>query len=219
MTKRSFMEYCLQQPLVKQHSRKTSYRKGELLYRSGSKIEAIGLVVKGLLRTSSYTREGKELCSAIFTEHSVVSEYLYLTKSPIYSFDLITAAPSTVCWIPTNIFEKIAMKDPQGMVLYVEHLAHRGIENQRLIKCLTYKTIRERICYWIASTNNNLSLNLEDIPQDLVIPGSQEVYSALLHVTRASISYEINRMEAEGFFIREGHHLQAIDRQRILKNL
>lgn len=219
MDQLKFIDYCLNHPLVTVNGQEKTYKKGTLLTTAGAEITKIGIVTKGVLKTCNYTRVGKELCSTIFDQGSVVLEYLHLMKKRYYTFDLIAVSPCTICWIPIKIFDEIALNNQQGLALYVEHLAHRGMETQRLVSCLGYKTIRERICYWIASSNNNLELNQKNIPKNIKLPGSQELFSALLHVTRASISQELNRMEAEGFFTRNRNVLSNVNDTKILATL
>ena len=102
--------------------------------------------------------------------------------------------------------------------LYIEHLANKGLENQRLINCLSYKTIRDRICYWIIS-KDNLGIDFTKSPTEIELDISQETLSEFLRVSRASLNQELQKMEEEGFFEKKKNSLVKINKNKIIRNL
>lgn len=214
----AFIDYCLNHEKVINHTRQESYKKGDVIETIGTRIREIGIVNKGLLKTVNYSAEGKELNTTLFFTNSILLEYLYFNDNLNYTYDLVVLRPTTVTWIPTKIFKSVVFEDSLGMELYVHHLIERGLESQRIIACLNYPTIRERICYWIAS-KNSLEIGRSDIKPDMELPFTQEIFAKLIKVSRASLNQELHRMEDEGFFTMTRKALTQINQEKIWDNL
>lgn len=218
MYKTKFLDHLLKDDLVKSNGKTEIYKKNFILKTSLTKITEIGIVIDGYLKGVNYTKDGKELCNSIFSPSSIILEYLYLSGIDYYIYDLIALTKVKITWVPADIFKAIIYDDIENLKLYVEHLASRGLENQRLINCLSYKTIRDRICYWVVS-ENNLEMDYNKIPSKVEIDISQGAFSEFLCVSRASLSQELHKMEEEGFFMKRKNSLENIDKYKIFENL
>ncbi|MGY3751054.1 Crp/Fnr family transcriptional regulator [Vagococcus acidifermentans] len=218
MCETEFIQACLNHPDIHRNVVTKRYKKKRLLETAGTPISHIGFVLDGFLKAITYTKDGKELCSSVFTKGSILLEYLYLSGNADYTFDLVTLSKARISWIPVDVFAEAVLNDNQLLRLYIKHLAVRGVDNQRMITCLGYKTIRERICYWISS-EGNLELDLCKIPTHVRLPVSQEAFAALINVTRASLNQELHRMEDESFFKLNKKILTHINKEKILANL
>lgn len=218
MDRSNFLNNFLNDDLVKTKGKIRDYKKNFILETTGNKINEIGIVIEGYLKGVSYTKDGREICESIFSSSSIIVEYLFLSGVEYYKYDLVTLTKSEVLWIPTNIFKEIIYEDKINSRLYIEHLAKKGLENQRLINCLSYKTIRDRVCYWIISKDNS-GIDFTKAPTEIEIDISQETLSELLCVSRASLNQELQKMEEEGLFKKNKNTLVKINKTEILKNL
>ncbi|WP_334332243.1 MULTISPECIES: Crp/Fnr family transcriptional regulator [unclassified Companilactobacillus] len=217
MEKSDFINGILHHPLVENNYRIESYKRNTIIRTPGTLITHVGIVMDGYLKAISYSKYGKEMCGSIFGPNSIILEYLYLSGDMYYTYNLASINNCKICWLPIETFSKIVLDDKKFSKIYIQQLAQRGLENQRLIACLGYKTVRERIAYWILSDG---VLSTEEGPNLKVeFPVSQEAFSEILHVTRSSLNQELHKMSSEGFFQISRNVLTHIDKEKLVSEI
>ncbi|QAT21031.1 Crp/Fnr family transcriptional regulator [Pediococcus acidilactici] len=217
MEQRDFVKSILQHPLIRNHCRIEEYKRNIIVKTPGILITEIGIVLKGYLKAIIYSRCGKEMCETIFGPNSIVLEYLHFSGDKRSTYNLGSINQCQICWIPIENFSKVVLEDPEFSKMYIRQLAKRGLENQRLITCLGYKTVRERIAYWIISSGNSAMESTE--ATELEFPVSQEVFSEILHVTRSSLNQELQKMSADGLFAVKRNVLKNIDYAKLVNEI
>lgn len=202
-----------QHPVYGEKLQYKTYKRSQILRNQQEPIEHFGLVVEGLLKAERYTTQGDELCCCYFENNDVFPGLLYYTGTPTYTYTLVAVKKTTVAWISVSDMEKIFSRDHDMMYAFMLYTARRGMKNQFLLSCLEYRTIRERIAYWIA-TMSELSKG-----ERILLPHSQTIWANTLHVSRASLNQELKHMEKEGFFKIEGNELVLMDQKGMDKIL
>lgn len=85
----SFAQFCISDSRyedLRTHFTQKTYRAGECVQSEGDTITHFGIVVSGILKAVSYSRDGEELCNAYFEEEDVFPEFLYLTGNRHYTY-------------------------------------------------------------------------------------------------------------------------------------
>lgn len=218
MENEGFVETLFKYPSVSEYQKVIKYPKNTTIKMGKDRINNIGIVQRGCLKAVNYSKNGEAIFSTIFMEKGVILEYLYLAGSTLCTYNLVSLSDVTICWIPIEVFSAAIRENLQLSQLYIDHLVQRGLENQRLITCLSYKTIRERIVYWILS-KNNLEVNPEKIPDELYFPISQEIFAEFLHVARPSLSHELHKMQEAGYFKVRRKKFIAINKAKMLAEI
>lgn len=217
MDKCDFINSILHHPLIAGKYHIESYRRNTIVRTPGTLITHVGIVMEGYLKAISYSKYGREICESIFGPDSIILEYLYLSGDMYYTYNLASINCCKICWVPINDFSKVVLGDEKFSRLYIQQLANRGLETQRLIACLGYKTVRERVCYWILSEG---MLSSEKGPNiKAKFPVSQEAFSEILHVTRSSLSQELHKMSNEGYFQINHNVLTHIDKNKLVNEI
>lgn len=214
MKKCDFIENILQNPIVSGNYHLEKYKRNTIIRTPGTLITHVGIVKKGYLKAITYSKYGKEMCSSLFSPDSIILEYLYLSGDMYYTYNLASISDCEICWIPIEVFSKVVFGDKKFSQIYIQQLAKRGLENQRLIACLGYKTVRERIAYWILS--DELISTESDTDLRVEFPVSQEAFSEILHVTRSALNQELHKMNQEGFFKINHNILSHIDKDKLV---
>lgn len=204
-----FATLCLKHPLWKTKFKFRTYKSAETILAIDAPITHFGIVVEGILKADHFTRDGDELCCAYFENDDVFPEFLYFTGEKNYTYSLICAKKTEVAWISTSDFEEMIEQDPVLMYAFMLYLSKRGMKNQLMLNCLNYQTIRKRIAYWLLGMHN---LSQKGV---FVLPRSQTMWANMLHVSRSSLNQELKRMENEGCFRIEGHHLIVLDQEKL----
>jgi CRP-like cAMP-binding protein len=217
MEQRDFVNSILKHPLIDGNYRIEDYKRNIIVKTPGTLITEIGIVLKGYLKAIIYSKYGKEMCESIFGPNSIILEYLHFSGDKRFTYNLGSINHCRICWIPIELFSKVVLEDNDFSKMYIHQLAKRGMENQRIITCLGYKTVRERVAYWIISSGILAEENLENY--EVEFPVSQEVFSEILHVTRSSLNQELQRMSIDGFFKVKRNVLKHIDRDKLIDEI
>ena len=202
----TFASACLHHPIFGDSFHLKTYQAAEFVRTIGSPIEECGIVDYGCLKTTGYTIEGQERCSGYFYKGDVFPELLYFTGNKEYGYDLVAVTTAAVAWINAKTFAVMLQEDRRLSYLFVLYLSKRGLKSQMLLGLTCYRTVRERVAFWI--------LWMEKIAADkrILVP-SQVIWANELRVARASLNKEIGRMEDQNFFSIKDHLLEILDRE------
>ena len=190
---------------------KKTYRAGECVQSEGDTITHFGIVVSGILKAVSYSRDGEELCNAYFEEEDVFPEFLYLTGNRHYTYLLYVEKRAEVLWIPIFLLEEMLSADAGLVSALLCYVSQRGLKNQLYLNCLNYQTVRERIAYWIMGVRK-IEARQE---QEVHMPRSQRIFANMLHVNRSSLNQELKQMEREGYFRLDKERLLHVEGERL----
>ena len=190
-----------------------TYKSGQVIHTPGDVIDRIGIVVSGILKAEDATLGGRERCGAYFDEGDTFPEFLYFAGDKRYTYTLAAVRRTTVAWMPISTFEEMIFEDRRMSRALMLHISWRGLRNQRLLDCLGYQTIRQRVACWLV-TMGDLSGGAE-----VRLPGSQTIWANTLRVSRSSLNQELGRMEREGYFQRGPGVLRLLDREGLEKLL
>ena len=196
-----FAHCCMHHPRYAQKLQYKSYPRNTILHTPSDPIEAFGLVVSGTLKAERYTAQGDALCCAYFEDNDVFPELLYFTGKKQYSYTLVSIRKTCIAWMKVEDVEEMLQEDPKMMHAFLLYLSKRGMKNQMLLSCLEYRTIRQRIAYWL--------INMNHLVQDdkIPLPHSQSIFANMLHVSRSSLNQELKMMEKDGLIKVMEHEL------------
>lgn len=186
-----------------------TYRAGECIQSEGDTITHFGIVVSGILKAVSYSRDGEELCNAYFEEEDIFPEFLYLSGSRHYTYLLYVEKRAEVLWIPIFLLEEMLSADAGLVSALLCYVSQRGLKNQLYLNCLNYQTVRERIAYWI------VGIRKIESRQEVHMPRSQRIFANMLHVSRSSLNQELKQMEREGFFRLDKEKMLQVEGERL----
>lgn len=186
-----------------------TYKRSQTLRLEQDPIDHFGFVVDGVLKAERYTTQGDGLCSAYFENNDVFPELLYFTGKRVYTYTLVAVRKTTVAWMNASDMEEMLNNDHDMMYSFMLYLSKRGMKNQLMLSCLDYRTIRERIAFWI--TNMNRISENDHVP----LPRSQTIWANMLHVSRSSLNQELKHMEEDQLIRRDNHYLYVLDKVRL----
>lgn len=203
----SFAASCLNNEKFREKFQYRTYASGQCIREEGDGITHLGIVVSGVLKAVSYSRNGTELCNAYFNAQDSFPEFLYLTGSRLYTYSLYVEKKARICWIPIPVLEEMLGEDPALTGGLLNYLSQQGLKNQLYLNCLNYQTIRERVAFWI--------LGIQKIEEGDVVhmPGSQKILANMLHVSRSSLNQELRQMQREGYFSIEKEMMYDINEE------
>lgn len=191
-------------------SKECSYSSNELIIKDGEDIKDICIIIDGVLKSTEYTSDGKELNSSYFYSGKDLNSvypfagdsfpfYLVFGGVKKYFFNTYSLNKSKVIWLPVDKLMPIIEKDPIFIKNILQFVSEYTCYSKMILRGVQYRKIEERLAFWM--------LNLNNPKGDILIPHSQEVLADILHVSRSSLNQELKRLESEMLISVNGRYI------------
>lgn len=194
-----------------------SYHANERILAEGEPIDAICVILSGVLKSTEYTMEGKELNSSYFFEGKVIPGgdafpfYLVYGGEKTYFFSTYCLKKATVVWLPVKTLFPIIEKDPVFLHNILVFVSQYSRYSRALLRCVQYRKVIERLAFWLTHVN--------DPGHPIPIPNSQEVLADMLHVNRSSLNQALGEMDDAGLIMLEGRTILVLDENKLRDSL
>lgn len=190
--------------------REASYSSNDLVISAGEDIKEICIILEGVLRCTEFTNVGKPVNSSYYGPGVSFPFYMLYGGESVYSFDTYAIRKTKVVWLAWDDIKKIIEEDINFMRNVMIYIAEFTCYNQRVLRALQYRRVRDRLVYWLVNINNpSITIN---------IPISQEVIADILHVNRSTLNRELNILRDAGAIAIANKRIDVLDFQ-YLKNL
>ena len=199
----------LMNKLKKVKTDRRKYGNGTIVYFEGDPIEAIGFVLKGMLKASHYTCTGKEVSTHYFYEGDMFPELMVLSGIHHYSYYLVCEKNSEIEWMSLQSFRELIHTEKEMMETLLKHVSIRGYRNELRLRCLHYHRMDERLAYYL--------LYNDQMKKDgwIYIPFSQKVLADLLNVSRSVLNQELMTFESLGWIKREKERINILRPEKL----
>jgi len=208
--------------ILKINSRECVYAANELIIEEGEEIKDICVILEGVLKSTEYTSDGKELNSSYFyVGKKINSSYpfagdafpFYLIYGGIkrYFFNTYSVKKSRVIWLPVKELLPIIERDSIFLKNVLQFVAEYACYSKIILRGVQYRKIEDRLAYWM--------LNLNDPDKDIPIPYSQEVLADILHVSRSSLNQELKRLKNEKIISYNGKSIKILNKNYFKERL
>lgn len=188
-----------------------TYEANELILADGEEIRDIGMILKGVIKSTEYTKNGKELNSSYFFGGDAFPFYLIYGGVKRYFFNTYCLKKASLIWVPVDQIMPIVHSDPifmQNILVFVSKYTVYSKMNLRMVQ---YRKISDRLSYWL--------IHMNDPSQRIKIPNSQGVLADILHVSRSSLNQEFKKLQQAGILKLEGKYIHIQDESYLRKNL
>ena len=196
---------------------KKSYQANERIIEEGEPIDDICVILSGVLKSTEYTLEGKELNSSYFFEGKVIPGgdafpfYLVYGGEKNYFFSTYCLKKATVVWLPVKELFPVIEKDPVFLHNVLVFVSHYSRYSRAMLRCVQYRKVTERLAFWLTHVN--------DPGHPIPIPNSQEVLADMLHVNRSSLNQALGEMDDAGLIMLEGRTILVLDENKLRDSL
>lgn len=186
------------------------FGKGQAVYMCGSADASIYVIERGLVKTSMYSREGKEHLVTIHAAGEVFGEQCLVSDERV---ETATAMTETIVWrIPRDRF--MAVMAEQGLLAdFVKCLTARLLDQRQVATELVTLESEQRL----ATTLLRLSDKFGKRRGDRILIGqrfTQEELSRMMGTTRSRVGYFLKRFRRIGLINENPHGLIEVNRER-----
>ncbi len=172
------------------------YKKGELIFMQGNKLEGLYIINHGKIKIFKYTKEGKEQILYILSEGNFIGELSLLnTEEVSYYAEAIEALD--ICLIKKSDFDEILKVKPQISLRILEVISQRLSKLEGLVQSLGTKDVEARIAQMLLDLKEEYGIEAADYTE-LTIPLTREDMANYIGVTRETISRKLSNFQEEG---------------------
>lgn len=190
------------------------YSPGERIHNEGDPIDEICVIVRGVLKSTEYTADGKELNSSYFFGEDTIPGgdafpfYLVYGGEKFYYFNTVCLKKAEVVWLPVKELFPVIHRDSRFLQNVLVFVSQYSRYSRQLLRCVQYRKVTDRIAFWLTRVSEG----------DVVrIPNSQEVLGDMLHVNRTSLNAGLKELEHEGVIRVEGKDIHILDRDDLME--
>ena len=185
------------------------YNKGDVIYHSGSVVDAIGLVVSGGVNIEQNDVWGNVSILDNIGAGRVFAEAYVCAKKAILMIDVVAAEPSKILFLNMNIIAETCdnscpfyMKIVQNMLSI---MAEKNLNLSRKISHTTPKSIRDRLLSYLSYQAAVQGRNQFEIPFNRL------QLANYLCVDRSALSNELGKMKRDGLISYEKNKFSLLN--------
>lgn len=191
-----------------------TYHANEMILSEGAPIDHFCIMLEGVIKTTEYTSDGKQLNSSYFFGGETLPGgdafpfYMVYGEQSHYFCDTYCVKRARVIWLPVAQLCPVIERDPVFLLNILRFVSAYAQYSKHLMRCVQYRKVEDRLAYWL--------MNLNDPTQRIAIPNSQEVLADMLHVNRSSLNQALKYVEEKGVIRRQGKYIWVQDPDYLL---
>lgn len=172
------------------------YKKGEVLFHMGDKVDSIFIMNEGSVKAYKYTTEGREQILYIFSSGDFLGEqYLLSNQKAGYTVEALERVK--ICTLSKPQFRQLLTKHPDIGVKIIEELGIRMNRLENTLQSMGIRSVDARISSLLLDFSSKYG---EQTSEGILIrlPLSREGMANYLGIARETISRKLIQMENEG---------------------
>lgn len=182
-------------------------RHGDNILSPGMQGDALYVLCEG--NAAAYSADSdKNVLLRTFSPYEMFGISNLFTNQP-FATRIVAKTDCTVLMLPKAFMIYLIDHDSEVRYRYIAFLAQKTLYLNQKISCLTAGSAEQRLAYW-------LDANAEDDLVQLALPMS--ALCTMLDMGRASLYRAFDKLEQDGFIIREQKTVRLLDRNRMLHN-
>ena len=171
--------------------RRKAYTRRETIFHAGSKVQEIGIVLRGTVHIENLDLWGSKSLLSSLSAGQVFAE-TYACCGEALMVDAVAAEDCAVLFVHTAALQAAGPWQPMLVQNLLQVSMRKNLELSQRIFCTTPKTIRARLLtYFSAQAAKSGSLQFE-------IPLNRQQLADYLNLDRSALSKELGKMRDEG---------------------
>ncbi len=199
------------------NKKEQTYHANERILEEGEPIDHICVIVSGVLKSTEYTLDGKELNSSYFFGEDTYPGgdafpfYLVYGGMKNYFYHTYCLKKAHVVWLPVDELQPIINSDPVFLQNVLTFVSQYTCYSKLMLRCVQYRRVKDRLAYWL--------MHLNDPNGSIRIPNSQEVLADMLHVNRSTLNQALQAYVDEEVIRMDGQNIWVIDKETLCQNI
>lgn len=176
-------------------AKKKSYKKDTVLFAAGSKLDSVGIVIKGAVQIVRDDVYGNRTITANLTTSDIFGEVFACLKTKEIPISVVSATDCEILYVNFKKVLQATCKDKLSSILLENMLTILAQKNYLLtekLEIVTAKNIRDRI--WSYFLRQKIAMKSDTF----TIPFNRQELADYLSVNRSALSRELSSMKDEG---------------------
>lgn len=195
----------------------SSFKKGEVIFTTGSKAHKLYIVCSGKTKVCKYTSDGKEQIIYILAPGDFIGAF-NLLKEDEFDFDMVALEPTTISTLEKAQFDTLILSNPSITLKVFEKAYERIIKAEQLVERLSLQSLDSRVA----------GLLLDLIPAFghkttegilLKLTMNREELGSYSGITRETMSRKLNLFQENGWLKLMGTKQILVIDKKALENV
>jgi len=170
-------------------------RKQQILFAQGDAANAVFYIVKGWVKLTVVSKQGKEAVVAMLESGNFFGEAC-LAGQPACSATATSLDASTIVRIDRATMSRVLQHEPAFSELFMSHLLHRSVRIQEDLIDQLFNPAEKRLARTLLLLAHS---EREENPEPFIPKISQETLAEMIGTTRSRVSFFLNRFKKLGF--------------------
>ena len=140
-------------------TKRSSYKKGTVLYRENDKCKSICVLLKGKLNIVTYLEDGNEVVYNTIKENEMFGNNLIFSSAPYYKGNIISLEDSEIISIDSNALLTILSNNQEFMIEYLKQSSDFTKVLNNKIKLLSIQSAEERLYFYLHENDNTVEFS------------------------------------------------------------
>jgi len=170
-------------------------RKKQILFSQGDAAEAVFYILKGQVKLTVVSRQGKEAVVAVLGGGDFLGESC-LAGQPKRLATATSLEDSTVVRIDKTVMTRVLRDEPTFAELFLTYLLSRNVRIQEDLVDQLFNSAEKRLARILLLLAN---FGKEGKPEPVIAQVSQEMLAEMIGTTRSRVSFFMNKFRKLGF--------------------
>jgi CRP/FNR family cyclic AMP-dependent transcriptional regulator len=170
-------------------------RKKQILFSQGDAAEAVFYILKGQVKLTVVSRQGKEAVVAVLGGGDFLGESC-LAGQPQRLATATSLEDSTVVRIDKTVMTRVLRDEPTFAELFLTYLLSRNVRIQEDLVDQLFNSAEKRLARILLLLAN---FGKEGKPEPVIAQVSQEMLAEMIGTTRSRVSFFMNKFRKLGF--------------------
>ena len=170
-------------------------RKKQILFSQGDAAEAVFYILKGQVKLTVVSRQGKEAVVAVLGGGDFLGEAC-LAGQPKRLATVTSLEDSTVVRIDKTVMTRVLRDEPTFAELFLTYLLSRNVRIQEDLVDQLFNSAEKRLARILLLLAN---FGKEGKPEPVIAQVSQEMLAEMIGTTRSRVSFFMNKFRKLGF--------------------
>lgn len=191
------------------------YKKGEVLFHIGDKVDSIIIMNEGSVKAYKYTPEGREQILYVFSDGDFLGEQ-YLLREQEAGYTVEALEKVKVCMLSKSQFRQLLTLHSDISVKIIKELGIRMNRLENTMQSMGIRSVDARISSLLLDFSSKYG---EQTSDGILIrlPLSREGIANYLGIARETVSRKLMQMENEGSIRSVSNKLLLILNEEVLK--
>lgn len=186
------------------------YKKGEIIYLEGEKIEKLFIINSGQLKIYNIAESGREQIIRILFPGDFIDELSIFTNSPANNI-AEAIKDTTMCMIAGEDLEKIMRRKPAIALKVIQELGKRLEKAERLIQSIGLKSVGKRIA--------DILLDMANEKDTVHLAITRKDLASHIGMSQETLSRKLSFFQNLGWIVQQGQREIIIKDKKALKNI